>query len=694
MTSTLGPTDRLVTEALANSGQFGFAYQNVANSLPDGSPEKTWFSNAAMINAGVGMPATFASVQTTVGYAISGVTAVDPQVISDGIAQAVLGSIVTGLPVDIERIREVEGNLVIEKYGLPEHLWTFANPITSYMLVGDFRFVSVSTPEELDQLLATTAVSGLAALIDEAIAIDNWWNGEWDFEENAEAAIEAVRQQILDARRYGHDFNALVDAVRSKVPGALSFLAAGRDLIDNPYGPATPQIGGIDHAALAVLLYDIRHDPRSPHYEGPYDPLKDPTNTELLEPWNQSSSTSPITNRSPLDDPSNPLTGQNRSIGTPAGTRHVGGAGSGPGNFDHGEGGDNGNQGGKGKTGGQVGNGGVGSSNNPADHQGPTATSSGGTAFNGNAGVAGYQNDRSTVSTTTKTFGHIPILLDLDGNGIKITELQRSQKFVDAEGEGFHNRTAWAGAGDAVLFFDDNNSNKIDEKKEFIFSEWDPSATSDMEALRSYFDSDGDGWLTSADAKFAQFKLEIANADGSATVQTLAQAGIASINLKADTTHIVLPDGSVITGQSSFTRTDNTTGTVANTTLAYDADGNKVEQTVTFNATGHRVVDTVAKTLAGGIAFAYKSVTSPNGNSITNSYDDNGDGIHDRLQTIVKVTNGDGTKTETLTNKVGNASGANRRLTVASRHGEVRSRQLRKLNITWLRGANAGRAVA
>jgi trimeric autotransporter adhesin len=182
-----------------------------------------------------------------------------------------------------------------------------------------------------------------------------------------------------------------------------------------------------------------------------------------------------------------------------------------------GGGGDNGNQGGKGNTGGQVGNGGVGSSNNPADHQGPTATSSGGTAFNGNAGVAGYQNDRSTVSTTTKTFGHIPILLDLDGNGIKITELQRSQKFVDAEGEGFHNRTAWAGAGDAVLFFDDNNSNKIDEKKEFIFSEWDPSATSDMEALRSYFDSDGDGWLTSADAKFAQFKLEIANADGTRT---------------------------------------------------------------------------------------------------------------------------------------------------------------------------------
>ncbi len=53
-------------------------------------------------------------------------------------------------------------------------------------------------------------------------------------------------------------------------------------------------------------------------------------------------------------------------------------------------------------------------------------------------------------------------------------------------------------------------------------------------ALRSYFDSNGDGKLTNADALFGQFRIENASADGTMSVQTLAQAGITEIGLKAD----------------------------------------------------------------------------------------------------------------------------------------------------------------
>jgi hypothetical protein len=35
----------------------------------------------------------------------------------------------------------------------------------------------------------------------------------------------------------------------------------------------------------------------------------------------------------------------------------------------------------------------------------------------------------------------------------------------------------------------------ITEKRQYVFTEWDPTATSDMEALRSVFDSNGDGVL-------------------------------------------------------------------------------------------------------------------------------------------------------------------------------------------------------
>jgi hypothetical protein len=94
------------------------------------------------------------------------------------------------------------------------------------------------------------------------------------------------------------------------------------------------------------------------------------------------------------------------------------------------------------------------------------------------------------------------------------------------------------------------------------------------------------------DATFDEFKLEVVNANGSTTVKTLAQAGIAAIDLTGDATHIALPDGSLITGQTSFTKTNGLTGTVANTTLSFEADGHKVTQEVSFDAANSRIVAT------------------------------------------------------------------------------------------------------
>ena len=152
-----------------------------------------------------------------------------------------------------------------------------------------------------------------------------------------------------------------------------------------------------------------------------------------------------------------------------------------------------------------------------------------------------------------------PIILDLDGNGIEIIDLTKSTMFVDATGDGLQNRTAWAGAGDGVLFYDPDNLNAIVEKRQYVFTEWDPTATSDMEALASYFDSNGDGVLDASDAEFANFKVLVTNADGSTTAMTLAQLNITSINLTADATHIELPDGSM-TGETIFIPNNNSAG--------------------------------------------------------------------------------------------------------------------------------------
>ncbi|NJN35797.1 MAG: hypothetical protein HC794_00585, partial [Nitrospiraceae bacterium] len=267
-----------------------------------------------------------------------------------------------------------------------------------------------------------------------------------------------------------------------------------------------------------------------------------------------------------------------------------------------------------------------------------------------------------------------PVLLDLDGNGIKIAEFDKSTIFMDG-GDGLRHRTAWAGTGDGVLFYDAGDDNQITEKREFVFTEWNPTAAGDLEALRSIWDTNGDGKLTAADAEFAKFKVMVTNADGSTTVMTLAALGITEINLTANTVNIELPDGSVITGQTTFTRANGTVGTVANTTLTADAAGYRVVEAVSTDAGGNRVVVKTGYAADGSVAFTVKSVTNPAGTLVTNSYDDNGDGVVDRLQTITKVTNGNGSKTETVINKAGadqaTALLVNRTVTTTSADGKV-----------------------
>ena len=40
---------------------------------------------------------------------------------------------------------------------------------------------------------------------------------------------------------------------------------------------------------------------------------------------------------------------------------------------------------------------------------------------------------------------------------------------------------------------------EITEQREYVFTEWDPTAGSDLEALASYFDTNGDGKLDAND---------------------------------------------------------------------------------------------------------------------------------------------------------------------------------------------------
>src|SRR5205807_2160008 len=135
--------------------------------------------------------------------------------------------------------------------------------------------------------------------------------------------------------------------------------------------------------------------------------------------------------------------------------------------------------------------------------------------------------------------------------------------FFDMAGDGWQHRTAWAGAGDGVLVLDLAGNGQITQRNQIVFTDWDPTAKNDMQALRDVFDTNHNGRLDAGDAQWASFKILVTNADGTSTLETMAQAGLQSINLIPDSSSVLLPDGSRIDGVASFTRSDGSTRAVA-----------------------------------------------------------------------------------------------------------------------------------
>ncbi len=85
-----------------------------------------------------------------------------------------------------------------------------------------------------------------------------------------------------------------------------------------------------------------------------------------------------------------------------------------------------------------------------------------------------------------------PVVLDLTGGGVKITPKSQSNFFYDMAGDGRQHRTAWAGVGNGVLVLDINNNGQITQQNQVVFTDWDPSAKNDMQALAAVFDTNHD----------------------------------------------------------------------------------------------------------------------------------------------------------------------------------------------------------
>lgn len=97
-----------------------------------------------------------------------------------------------------------------------------------------------------------------------------------------------------------------------------------------------------------------------------------------------------------------------------------------------------------------------------------------------------------------------PIVLNLDGKGVALSNLAPSHAAFDLDGDGIRDRTGWTGQGDAFLFLDRNGDGTLTDAGEMSFTADKSCAKSDLDGLAA-FDSNHDGQLSTSDARFSQF---------------------------------------------------------------------------------------------------------------------------------------------------------------------------------------------
>lgn len=253
-----------------------------------------------------------------------------------------------------------------------------------------------------------------------------------------------------------------------------------------------------------------------------------------------------------------------------------------------------------------------------------------------------------------------PVVLDLQNIGFNIETLSSSSKFIDLDGSGFQQQTAWAGQGNGVLVLDADGDGKISRSSEFVFTEWDSSANGDLEALKHVFDTNGNGKLDAGDARWSEFRVDV-----NGQLVTLASLGITSIDLTPTGSGQTFADGSAITGTTTFTRADGTTGAVGDAVLATDDAQYKIRTETVANADGSATKDIYGSNVDGSLAFHNQIATSADGSSISTKFDDDGNGTFDRSQTNIKTV-ASGVTTKTVSNFNADGTLADKTTTVTS----------------------------
>ncbi|MBT0569089.1 cadherin-like domain-containing protein [Curvibacter sp. CHRR-16] len=177
-----------------------------------------------------------------------------------------------------------------------------------------------------------------------------------------------------------------------------------------------------------------------------------------------------------------------------------------------------------------------------------------------------------------------PVLLDLMGDGLTYQSVTQSNVQFDVDHDGVLDQMAWVGTEDGVLAWDKNQDGIVSDVSEFSFQHLKEGAQTDLEGLQ-VLDTNQNGVLDAGDANFAEFGVwRDENGNGvtdAGEFKSLTEWGIMSVNLHSNgqshqegTTLANSATGQTdvtVMGDTTFTRTDGSTGVAADAMLAYQS---------------------------------------------------------------------------------------------------------------------------
>ena len=182
-----------------------------------------------------------------------------------------------------------------------------------------------------------------------------------------------------------------------------------------------------------------------------------------------------------------------------------------------------------------------------------------------------------SISTSYTTFSNSvtnaivrvdPLIIDLNGDGLKLSSWQESGVTFDLNGDGFSESTGWttASSDDAFLVLDKNSNGNVDSIDELFGN----SSSTGFEVLGK-FDSNADNLINSNDAQFNLLKLwKDSNSNGvvnEGELTSLTDNGITEISLKT-LNNLYSSSGNLVTETAEVKITDSQTNIVSTRTIS------------------------------------------------------------------------------------------------------------------------------